>query len=86
MCVTRVMTAVLLMASGVFAQTPTNPLPSPIEAVDGLLGVRFVEFATLPEIDGEAARMMLLIDEPGTGRLFVSDMRGPGRVNAFETT
>ena len=77
MCVTRVMTAVLLMASGVFAQTPTNPLPSPIEAVDGLLGVRFVEFATLPEIDGEAARMMLLIDEPGTGRLFVSDMRGP---------
>ena len=55
MCVTRVMTAVLLMASGVFAQTPTNPLPSPIEAVDGLLGVRFVEFATLPERDGEAA-------------------------------
>ena len=59
MYVTRVMTAVLLMVSGVFAQTPTNPLPSPIEAVDGLLGVRFVEFATLPEIDGEAARMML---------------------------
>ena len=77
MCVTRTMTAALLMASGVFAQTPTNPLPPPIEAVDGLLEVNFVEFATLPDIDGETARMMLLIDEPGTGRLFVSDMRGP---------
>jgi len=77
MCVTRVMTAVLLMASAVPAQTPTNPLPSPIEAVDGLLEVSFVEFATLPNIDGETARMMLLIDEPGTKRLFVNDMRGP---------
>jgi len=27
-------------------------------------------------VDGEPARMMLLIDEPGTGRLFVNDMRG----------
>ena len=45
--------------------------------MDGLLEVSFVEFATLPDIDGETARMMLLIDEPGTERLFVSDMRGP---------
>ena len=35
------------------------------------------EFASLPDIDGVAARMMNLVDEPGTRRLFVNDMRGP---------
>lgn len=78
MSVTRVMTAVLLLiVSGVFAQTPTDPLPSPIEAVDGLLEVRVIEFATVPNNGGETPWMSLLIDEPGTGRLFVNDMHGP---------
>ena len=77
MCVTRAMAAVLLMASGAFAQTPNDPFPSPIHTVDGVIEVSFVEFATVPDIGGEAARMMLLVDEPGTGRMFVSDMRGP---------
>jgi hypothetical protein len=35
------------------------------------------EFASLPDVGGEAVRMMLLVDEPGTGRLFVNGMRGP---------
>ncbi len=35
------------------------------------------EFASLPDIAGVAARMMNLVDEPGTRRLFVNDMRGP---------
>jgi hypothetical protein len=39
--------------------------------------VDYREFATLPDIDGVAARMMLLVQEPGTRNLFVNDMRGP---------
>ena len=42
-----------------------------------MIRVNVREFATIPDIDGEAARMMLLVDEPGTKRLFVNDMRGP---------
>ena len=42
-----------------------------------MIRVRFAEFASIPDIGGEAARMMLLVDEPGTRRLFVNDMRGP---------
>ncbi len=39
--------------------------------------VDYIDFADIPDSDGEAARMMLLVDEPGTQRLFVNDMRGP---------
>ena len=67
----------VLAVPGMFAQTPNNPLPLPIRAVDGLIEVSFIEFASLPDIGGEAARMMLLVDEPAAGRLFVNDMRGP---------
>jgi hypothetical protein len=42
-----------------------------------VIGVNFAEFASVPDIDGIAARMMNLVDEPGTRRLFVNDMRGP---------
>lgn len=74
---TRVMVAALLMAPAVTAQTPTDPFPTPIPAVDGVIKVKFVEFASLPDGDGQAARMMLLAEEPGTRRMFVNDMRGP---------
>ena len=47
-----------------------------IAATDGVVTVGVREFATLPDVDGDPARMMLLVDEPGTGRLFVNDMRG----------
>jgi len=69
--------ATLLTAAPALAQVSNDPFPSPIAAVDGAIKVRFVEFASIPDIDGEAARMMLLVDEPGTRRLFVNDMRGP---------
>ena len=59
------------------AQGTNDPFPRPIEASDGLIVVDFVEFARLPDVDGAPARMMLLVDEPGTGRMFVNDMRGP---------
>ena len=65
----------LLTAPPAFAQ-PVDPFPTPIPAADGAVRVKFAEFASLPDVDGEAARMMLMIDEPGTRRLFVSDMRG----------
>jgi hypothetical protein len=54
-----------------------DPFPDPIPAADGVIRVGATEFASLPDIDGVAARMMNLVDEPGTGRLFVNDMRGP---------
>lgn len=58
------------------AQTTSDPFP-PIVADTGVVRVDFREFATLPDIDGTPARMMLLTAEPGTRNLFVNDMRGP---------
>jgi hypothetical protein len=74
---TRLLAAGILLASPAFAQTTGNPFTTPIDAERGLVVVDVVEFASIPDSDGEAARMMLLVDEPGTRRLFVSDMRGP---------
>lgn len=54
-----------------------NPFPEPIEQTAGVIRVTAREFASLPDIDGVAARMMNLIDEPATRRMFVNDMRGP---------
>ena len=54
----------------------TNPFPQPIAASEGVIAVTLREFASLPDIDGIAARMMTLVEEPATRRLFVSEMRG----------
>lgn len=54
-----------------------DPFPQPIVASEGVIVVRAVEFATVPDFNGAPARMMLLSDEPGTRRMFVNDMRGP---------
>lgn len=56
--------------------TTTRPLP-PIDPAKGVIPVNVAEFASVPDVSGSAARMMLLVDEPGTHRLFVNDMRGP---------
>jgi Glucose / Sorbosone dehydrogenase len=75
---TRIFAAALLAGASVFAQTPTDPFPAPINATDGIIKVNVVEFATLPDLGGQMpARPMLLVDEPGTRRLFTNDMRGP---------
>jgi hypothetical protein len=58
-------------------QTTKDPFPSPIPATDGVVLVKFVEFAAIPFPGEEAPRMMLLVDEPGTKRLFVHTMQGP---------
>jgi len=68
--------AALLAAPSAHAQTTTHPFPSDIRT-DDVTVVRVVDFATVPDMEGVAARMMLLVDEPGTRRLFVNDMRGP---------
>jgi glucose/arabinose dehydrogenase len=54
-----------------------NPFAQPIPQDDGVIAVTVREFASLPDIDGVAARMMTLVDEPRSRRLFVTDMRGP---------
>jgi hypothetical protein len=59
------------------ADQTVDPFPAPIPAAEGVVRVNVREFASLPDIDGVAARMMLLVNEPGTRRLFVNDMRGP---------
>jgi glucose/arabinose dehydrogenase len=81
-------TALALVASTALAQTapaappqaklpPANPFPAPIEATAGVIAVNFVEFAVIPDAAGaEAPRMMHLVDEPGSKRMFVSTMRG----------
>jgi hypothetical protein len=85
---TRFLLASMLTASGVLAQQPTQPVPlqpgqtadpfpQPIEARQGVITVGVRDFASVPDIDGIAARMMNLINEPATRRLFVNDMRGP---------
>lgn len=72
-----VIAATLLSSSPGFAQGTNDPFPTPIPAADGAIAVNYVEFATIPDVGGEAPRMMLLADEPGTRRLFVNTMRGP---------
>jgi glucose/arabinose dehydrogenase len=71
-------TSMLLVAafsSTAFAQA-SNPYATNIRRDDAVVvGVR--EFAIVPDIDGVAARMMLLTQEPGTSNVFVNDMRGP---------
>ena len=53
-----------------------DPFPQPIARDEGVITVALREFASLPDIAGVAARMMTLVEEPATRRLFVSDMRG----------
>jgi hypothetical protein len=77
------MTAVRLILAGVtlaapaLAQSTNDPYAAPIRATENVVGVGYREFATIPDIDGVAARMMILVPEPGTQNLFVNDMRGP---------
>src|SRR5205809_406655 len=71
----RIIGAVLL-ASCALAQTPNDPFPSPIPATDGVITVNFVEFATIPDFNGAAPRIMTMVNEPGAQRMFASDMNG----------
>src|SRR5690606_37619669 len=77
-----------VMVLGAQAQIPAAPPKSPLPpgqtgepftqpiTTQGAITVRLREFASLPDIDNIAARAMTLVEEPGTRRLFISDMRG----------
>jgi glucose/arabinose dehydrogenase len=72
----RLLSLAFALAARVSTAQTTNPYTTPIRADDvALVGLQ--EFAQLPDIDDVAARMMLLVQEPGTRNLFVNDMRGP---------
>ena len=73
----RIAALVVVFGACLVAQVPNDPFPQPINSTD-VIKVNFVEFATLPDLGGPMpSRPMLLIDEPGTRRMFVNDMRGP---------
>lgn len=59
------------------APAPLNVFPQPINATADVIRVNIADFATLPTVGAEKPRMMLLVNEPGTRRLFVNDMVGP---------
>jgi hypothetical protein len=67
----------LLIATSALSQAPDDPFPEPIEATEGVIIVGYTEFATLPDVGGERARPMRLVDESVSERLFVNDMQGP---------
>jgi hypothetical protein len=70
---------VMLVNAGniALAQTSRDPYPNPIPATEGVIRVGFAEFATIPGTTAAAPRLMRLLDEPGTRRLFVNDQVGP---------
>lgn len=68
--------AMSIAASAAARQTTLDPFSTPIETTQGVIAVNFVEFATIPDVNGEAPRMMHFVDEPGTRRLVVSLMTG----------
>src|SRR5688572_4585216 len=72
----RVIVVMLLAACTALAQVSTDPFPTPIPATDRVITVKFSEFATIPDFNGAAPRIMTMVHEPGTRRLFASDMNG----------
>lgn len=71
----RMIPAICACATPALAQT-SDPFPEPIETREGVVVIDVVEYASIPDVDGEPARMMTLVHEPGTDRLFLSDQRG----------
>jgi Glucose / Sorbosone dehydrogenase len=74
-----VLTTVAVGVSALSAQPPqitNDPFPTPILASGDAIAVHVVEFAAVPDFNGEPPRLMHLVDEPGTRRMFVSTMRG----------
>lgn len=67
----------LLLASLGCTSATDDPYTEPIEDTEDVAVVAYEEFTSLPEVDGAPARPMLLVDEPGSERMFVNDMWGP---------
>lgn len=69
--------AAILVAHAACAQTVDDPFPAPLSANGGVIRVDYADFATIPDVGGEPARMMQLVDEPTSRRMFLNDQRGP---------
>jgi hypothetical protein len=65
------------LLAGCSENVTNDPFPDPIEATEGVIVVGFEAFETLPDVGGQWARPMILLDEPGSERMFVNDMWGP---------
>lgn len=66
--------SIVLLAGAAQGQQSSDPFP-PLDSTRRIV-VRLSEFARIPDAAGQPPRLMTLVDEPGTRRLFVSDMRG----------
>jgi hypothetical protein len=73
----RITTALVLTTTATAAQQPNDPRPFADRSHGGRRPGKRDEVRVGADVGGKAARMMLLVDEPGTRRLFVNDMRGP---------
>jgi hypothetical protein len=71
-----IMGIVLLALTAALAQESNDPFPQPISADDKVIAVKFAEFATIPDFNNQAPRIMTMLYEPGTQRYFASDMNG----------
>jgi hypothetical protein len=54
-----------------------NPFPAPIESEQGIVIVGLENFETLPYVNDQSPRPMLLLHAPESHRIFVNDMWGP---------
>ena len=77
----RALNALLALASllpaSLAAQVTNDPFPEPIGSGSAPIVVAFRELATVPGTGQAAPRLMQLVDEPGTRRMFVNDQVGP---------
>jgi len=72
----RFLVLTILSSCILHAEITTDPFPKPIPTTEGVIRVRFAEFATIPDFNGAAPRIMTMVYEPGARRLFASDMNG----------
>jgi len=67
---------VLAQAQSPAPQTTNDPFP-PLEATEGVIALKFAEFAVLPDVNNTIApRMMSFADEAASKRLFITTMPG----------
>ncbi len=71
-----VATLASILAVPAAGQLTSDPYPDSIPQSDGVIRVDYVEFAQVPDFEGRLPRMMHLVDESGTDRMFVNDMWG----------
>ena len=74
---THLLGAATLGISTLYGQYTKDPFTTPISRAEDVILVRFAELASVPFVGNDAPRMMLILDEPGTRRLFVHLMSGP---------